>query len=51
MQAKVKSLSQNTGAFVYTTGSFTKVYPVIGTGKAGETLAEFARDVGIPTDL
>jgi hypothetical protein len=51
MQAKVKSLSQNTGAFVYTTGSFTKVYPVIGTGKAGETLAEFARDVGVPTDL
>jgi hypothetical protein len=51
MQSKVKSLSQNTGAFVYTTGSFTKVYPVEPTAKAGETLAEFAKDVGIPTDI
>jgi hypothetical protein len=51
MQSKVRSLSQNTGAFVYTTGSFTKVYPVESTAKAGETLAEFARDVGVPTDI
>jgi hypothetical protein len=51
MQSRVKSLSQNTGAFVYTTGEFTKVYPVTTTSKAGETLAEFARDVGVPTDL
>jgi predicted GIY-YIG superfamily endonuclease len=51
MQSRVKSLSQNTGAFVYTTGEFTKVYPVTTMAKAGETLAEFAHNVGIPTDL
>jgi hypothetical protein len=51
MQSRVKSLSQNTGAFIYTTGTFTKVYPVTSTAKAGETLADFARDVGVPTDL
>jgi hypothetical protein len=50
-QSKVKSLSQNTGAFVYTTGTFTKVYPVSSTAKAGETLSEFVRDVGVPTDI
>jgi hypothetical protein len=51
MQSRIKSLSQNTGAFIFTTGNFTKVYPVESTAKAGEVLAEFARDVGIPTDL
>jgi hypothetical protein len=51
MQSCVKSLSQNTGAFIYTTGTFTKVYPITSTAKAGETLADFARDVGVPTDL
>ena len=51
LEARVKSLSQNTGAFVYTGGGFTVVYPVSSTSKAGETLAEFARDVGIPSDL
>jgi hypothetical protein len=51
MQSRIKSLSQNTGAFIYTTGTYTKVYPVTSTAKAGETLADFARDVGVPTDL
>jgi hypothetical protein len=51
MQSKVKSLAQNTGAFVFTTGNFTKVYPVVSTAQAGEVLAEFARDVGVPTDI
>jgi hypothetical protein len=32
-------------------GTFTKVYPVTSTAKAGKVLAEFARDVGVPTDL
>jgi hypothetical protein len=51
MQSKVKSLGQNTGAFVFTTGNFTKVYPVTSTSQAGEVLAEFVRDVGVPTDI
>jgi hypothetical protein len=51
MQSRVKSLSQNTGAFIFTTGTFTKIYPVDSTAKAGEVLAEFVRDVGVPTDL
>jgi hypothetical protein len=51
MQSRVKSLSQNTGAFIFTTGTFTKIYQVESTAKAGEVLAEFVRDVGVPTDL
>jgi hypothetical protein len=51
MQSRVKSLSQNTGAFVFTSGEFTRVYPVTSTAQAGEVLAEFARDVGVPTNL
>jgi hypothetical protein len=51
MQSRVKSLSQNTGAFIFTTGTFTKIYPVESTARAGEVLAEFVRDVGVPTDL
>jgi hypothetical protein len=51
MQSKVKSLAQNTGAFVFTTGNFSKVYPVTSTAQAGEVLAEFVRDVGVPTDI
>jgi hypothetical protein len=52
MQSKVKSLAQNTGAFVFTTGNFTKLYPVVSTAQqAGEVLAEFAWDVGVPTDI
>jgi hypothetical protein len=50
-QSKVKSLSQNTGAFVYTTGTFSKVYPVLSTEKASETLSEVVRDVGVPTNI
>jgi hypothetical protein len=51
LQSKVKSLGQNTGAFVFTTGMFTKVYPVSSTAKAGEALSEFVKDIGVPTDI
>lgn len=51
MQSKVRSLGKNAGVFLYTTGAFTKVYPVDSTSKAGETLVDFTRDVGIPTDI
>jgi hypothetical protein len=51
LQSKVKSLSQNTGAFVFTTGAFTKVYTVKSTANAGETLSDFVQDVGVPTDI
>jgi hypothetical protein len=51
LQSKVKSLSQNTGAFVFTTGAFTKVYTVKSTAEAGVALSDFVRDVGVPTDI
>jgi hypothetical protein len=51
LQSKVKSLTQNTGAFVFTTGAFTKVYAVKMTANAGEALSDFVRDVSVPTDI
>jgi hypothetical protein len=51
LQSKVRSLGQNTGAFVFTTGAFTKVIPATSTAKAGEALSEFVKDVGVPTDI
>jgi hypothetical protein len=51
LQSKVKSLGQNTGAFVFTTGAFTKVIPATLTAKAGEALSEFVKDVGVPTNI
>ena len=49
--AKTRSLDGNTGAWVYTAGSFTAVYPVKIRKGAGNTLRRFADDVGIPDRL
>ena len=51
MLAKTVSLNGNKGAFVYTNGKFTKVYPVSTQAKVAETLTDFSDDVGIPSDL
>ena len=45
--AKSKSLDGNTGAWLYTTGKFTVVYPCGSRREAGDTLRRFADDVGI----
>jgi hypothetical protein len=42
-----KSLSGNTGAWVYTNGKFTCVYPTANQQQVAETLKEFVDDVGI----
>ncbi len=49
--AKTKSLDGNTGAWVYTTGKFTAVYPCALQSEAGDTLKKFADDHGIPDRL
>ena len=49
--AKTKSLDGNTGAWVYTTGKFTAVYPCEKRSEVGDTLRRFADDVGIPDRL
>ena len=49
--AKTTSLDGNTGAWVYTTGKFTTVYPCEKRSEAGDTLRRFANDVGIPDKL
>jgi predicted ATPase len=46
-----KSLSGNTGAWVYTNGKFTCVYPTASRQQVAETLKEFVDDVGIPEML
>jgi hypothetical protein len=51
LQSKVKSLGQKMGAYVFTTGAFTKVILATSTAKAGEALSEFVMDVGVPTDI
>ena len=51
LEAKTKSLDGNTGAWIYTTGKFTAVYPVESRKEAGDTLRRFADDVGIPDRL
>ena len=51
--SKVKSMNGNTCAQVYSNGSFTKVFPMPDkTGaRVGQTLTDFADDVGIPDTL
>ena len=50
LDANTKSLDGSIGACIYTTGSFTSVYPVASRKEAGDTLRRFADDVKI-TDL
>ena len=51
--SSVKSLSQNTGAFVFTNGWYTEVYSKEShtQSSAAEAVNEFIQDVGIPVDL
>ncbi len=53
MQAQTKSITQSTGAFVYTNGAFTEVYPCKSYGQvsANATLNEFCSDIGTPEML
>ena len=51
LEAKTKSLDGNIGAWLYTTGSFTAVYPVASRKESGDTLRRFVDDVGIPDRL
>ena len=47
LEAKTKSLDGNIGAWLYTAGIFTAVYPVTSMKEAGDTLQRFADYVGI----
>jgi hypothetical protein len=49
--SKVTSLPGNKCAQVYTNGEFTAVYPMASKQEAGDTLAAFSQDVGIPEHL
>jgi hypothetical protein len=49
--ARVRSLSQNLYAYVYTQGRFVKAIPVTAKAEAGQTLIDFTDDVGIPERL
>jgi hypothetical protein len=49
--SKRKSLSGNTGAWVYTNGKYTCVYPVQKRSQVPETLKKLIDDVGIPERL
>ena len=49
--AKTKSLRGNSCATVFTNGKFTAVYPAETRKHAGQALADFAQDVGIPEHL
>ena len=49
--AKTKSFDGNTGAWLYTTGKFTVVYPCGSRRKEGDTLRKFADDIGIPDQV
>ena len=53
MQAKTKSITQCTGAFVYTNGTFTEVYPKETHAQipTNQTLNDFCNDVGVPEKL
>ena len=50
MSARTKSLSQNTGAFVYSNGSMTEVFPMPNHSNVSTatSLKEFCKDEGIP---
>jgi hypothetical protein len=49
--SKRKSLSGNTGAWVYTNGKYTCVYPVQKRSQVPKTLKKLIDDVGIPERL
>ena len=53
LSAGTKSLSQNVGAFVYSNGTFTEVYPTASNQQipANMTLNDFCNDVGVPHKL
>ena len=53
MPSKVKSLSQNVGAFVISNGSFTEVYPQPDhkSSSTADSLQRFCDDVGVPINL
>lgn len=53
MPSKTKSITQCKGAFVYTNGEFTQVYPKESNtaGHAYASLNDFCADVGIPEKL
>mmetsp|Transcript_38822 Transcript_38822/g.82849 ORF Transcript_38822/g.82849 Transcript_38822/m.82849 type:complete len:728 (-) Transcript_38822:475-2658(-) len=53
IHSNVKSLNQNTGAFILSNGQFTQCYPTrTNSGKdAGVSLQTFCEDVGVPTRL
>ena len=53
MPAATKSLSQNVGAFVFTNGTFTEVFPTPDRRSvtAAMSLKEFCEDVGTPEKL
>jgi hypothetical protein len=49
--AKTKSLRGNTCATVFTDSQHTTVYPAQTCALAGQALADFSQDVGIPENL
>ena len=51
--AKVKSLQGNTCAHLYTTGKYTKVYPMADktADSVGETLLDLLNNVGLPKEM
>ena len=53
MPAKTKSLTQCTGAFVYSNGTFTEVYlsKTHNMADTAQTLREFSTSVGVPVKL
>jgi hypothetical protein len=53
LSSGVRSLGQSTGAFIFTNGRFTEVYPKDRHthGNAADALNEFIDDVGIPVNL
>ena len=51
MSAQKKSINQNTGAWVYSNGNLTKVYPVRARSEVDDTLSTFCSDLGVPANL
>ena len=49
--AQKKSINQNTGAWVYSNGNISKVYPVKSRAEVSDTLSTFCDDLGVPAKL
>ena len=49
--AQKKSINQNTGAWVYSNGNMSKVYPVRSRSEVADTLSTMCNDIGIPDRL